>query len=35
MDIRVALHHKTVYEYDRLVTPAPHSTSKIKVVDAI
>ena len=44
MDIRVALHHKTVYECDRLLRlapeivrlrPAPHSTRKNKVVDAI
>jgi hypothetical protein len=25
MGIRAALHHKTVYEYDRLVTLASHS----------
>src|SRR5712692_9440226 len=38
MGIRVALHHKTVYEYDRLVTlspqtvrlrPAPHSRTPV------
>src|SRR5262249_58056081 len=38
MSIRVALHHKTVYEYDRLVTlspqivrlrPAPHSRTPV------
>ena len=39
MAIRVALHHKTVYQYDRLVTlspqvvrlrPAPHSRTPVR-----